>query len=383
MTGIVLSGIGDAGIGRQTARTALELQAEACAAAADDAGVEFGSIDAVFSTKTSDLGPGDRPAMEIAEYLGIRPAYQDTTLAGGSSPVLQIMHAVTAIQSGLCTRALVSYGSIQASARQRKMSGHRRAGDVTRQLEQMASLPAPLGIAALAARRHMTEFGTTAEQIASVAVANRRWAAMNPQALKREPLSIDDVLASPMIVDPLTRDMICLITDGAGAVIVEKQSGSNPNHVAIQGFGEAHSHFSVFGSLPLTTTVAVDSSQRAFAMAGVTPADIDLVEIYDAFAILPLVLLGDLGFADRRDVGAFIASGETAPGGSLPMNTQGGGLSHCHPGVYGIFLVIEAVRQLRGGLGERQVPGAELALCQGSGGGAFGGSQATLILSRS
>lgn len=381
MMDVVISGVGEAGIGRSTDRTALQLQAEAASIAAADAGIELASIDAVFSSKTSDLGPGDRPAMEVAEYLGIRPSYMDSTLAGGAAPVLQVMHAVAAIRAGFCTRALITYGSTQASSRQRRLGGHRREGDVTRQFEQAASLPAPIGIAALAARRHMSEFGTTSEQLASVAVSQRRWAQLNPEALRRAPLTVADVLASPMIADPLHRDDICMVSDGAGAVIVQR-GDSKSGQALIKGFGEAHSHFSVLASLPLTSTVAVDSSRRAFEMAGVTHEDIDLLQIYDAFTILPLVLLGDLGFAERGSVGELVASGAMAPGGRLPMNTQGGGLSHCHPGVYGIFLVIEAVRQLRRQAGDRQVD-STLALVQASGGGAFGGSQATLILGRS
>jgi len=381
MNDFVISGIGDAGIGYHTEFSALELIAQSTLHACADAGIPVDAIDGVCVSKTVGLAPGDRPALEVAEYLGLRPSFIDTTLAGGAAPLIQIQRACLAIEAGMCSRVLVAFGSTQASSRQRSLAGHVRAGDDTRRLEQLAGLPAPIGIAALAAARFMSECGLTPEQLASVAVAQRRWAQHHPQALRRDPITIADVLGTPYVASPLHREELCMVSNGAGAVIVERAPGATAGRgVRILGYGEAHSHFSIFEALPLTSTVASTSSAAAFAQSGLSTDDVDVVQIYDAFAILPPVLLSDIGFCERGEVGEFIQAGETSPGGSLPMNTQGGGLSHCHPGVYGLFLVIEAVRQLRGEALGLQVSDAGVALCQGSGGGAFGGSQATVIL---
>lgn len=376
-----IAGVGEAGIGIHPDRTALQIQAEAAVRAIADAGLEPGDIDGVTATKGGDLLPGDRPALEIAEYLGLCPVFTDSTLAGGASPVIQIQHAVAAIAAGVCETVLITYASTQASRRQRHLGGHAAPEDhLVRQFDGPWGLPMPIGPAALAAARHMHRYGTRPEDLAAVAVSGRQWAMRNPGALRRDPLSVADVLASPYICEPLHRLDICLVTDGAGAVVVRRWDRVPPGRrVSVVGFGEAHSHGSILGAAELTETPAARSGRQAFRMAGCGPRDIDLLQLYDAFTILPIVLLENLGFCASGDGGPLVSSGATGPGGQLPMNTQGGGLSHCHPGIYGIFLVIEAVRQLRGEAGDRQVR-AEQALCQASGGGAFGGSQATLIL---
>ncbi len=237
----------------------------------------------------------------------------------------------------------------------------------------------------MAAMRHMHEFGTTSEQLAEVAVAARAWAGLNPGATHRQPLSVSDVLASPMISDPLHLLDSCLVTDGGGAIVMTtaehaRALGVQPIHV--RGFGEAHTHWSIANMPDLAWHTAAERSGRdALRMAGVGLNAIDLVEIYDSFTITVLMTLEALGFCGRGESGRFVAESRIAPGGSFPMNTNGGGLSYAHPGMYGIFLLIEAVRQLRHECGERQVAGASTALVHGTGGTLS--SSATCILSRS
>jgi acetyl-CoA acetyltransferase len=214
-----------------------------------------------------------------------------------------------------------------------------------------------------------------------VAVSARRWAQLNPVAFKREPLTVEDVLSSRMVSDPLTALDCCLVTDGGGAVVMtgaERASGLVEKPVHLLGGGEASWHSSISAMPDLTTTAATESGRRAYESSGYGPTDMDVVELYDAFTINPILFLEDLGFCPKGEGGRFIADGRIAPGGELPVNTNGGGLSYCHPGMYGIFLLIEAVRQLRGESGERQVPDASLALVNGNGG--VLASQVTAVL---
>jgi acetyl-CoA acetyltransferase len=227
----------------------------------------------------------------------------------------------------------------------------------------------------------MHAFGTTREQMAEVAVAARRWAQRNPQAFSRGPLSIDDVLSAKMVSDPLSVRDCCLVTDGAGAYVVtraERAKDLAKPPVFVLGAGAAHWHRQIACMPDLTVTAATESGARAFEMAGLSPADVDVLELYDAFTINVILFLEDLGFCKKGEGGAFVSGGRIAPGGSLPVNTNGGGLSCVHPGMYGIFGLIEGASQLRGATGERQVAGAEIALIHGNGG--VLSSQATAIL---
>jgi acetyl-CoA acetyltransferase len=227
----------------------------------------------------------------------------------------------------------------------------------------------------------MHEYGTTREHLAHVAVSARRWAAMNPQAFARDPLTVADVLASPMVSSPLSKLDCCLVTDGAAALVMTRADRARALRrppVYLLGAASAHWHKQVSAMPDLCSTAAVDTGLRARQMARVDVADIDVVQLYDAFTINTVMLLEDLGFCAKGEGGPFVASGAIAPGGSLPVNTNGGGLSFCHPGMYGLFTLVEGVRQLRGEAGERQAPGAQLCLCQGSG-GVFS-SQVTNIL---
>jgi acetyl-CoA acetyltransferase len=260
-------------------------------------------------------------------------------------------------------------GSTQRSRRERRI--FETPADLGYQYEAPYGLPVPVGAYALAASRHMAQYGTTSEQMAELAVSTRAWAQMNPVAYKREPLTVEEVFASDMIATPLRRHDCCLVTDGGGCVVVVSPDIAKTLPKApvwLLGQGEAQSHAQISEMPDLTVTPAAESGKRAFAMAGVTHSDLDVVEIYDSFTITVLLTLESLGFCKPGESGPFVSGGRTAPGGEFPLNTMGGGLSYCHPGQYGIFLLIEAVRQLRGECGDRQVADASLALASGTGG---------------
>jgi acetyl-CoA acetyltransferase len=227
----------------------------------------------------------------------------------------------------------------------------------------------------------MHEFGTTREQLAAVAVAARQWALMNPVAWEKKPLTIPEVLSARMISYPFTVRDICLVTDGGGAVIMtsaERARSLKKPPAYVLGCGQAITHANISSMPDLRVTGALASGRQAYAMAKLGPAEIDVLELYDAFTINPILFLEDLGFCKKGEGGAFVAGGRIAPGGALPVNTNGGGLSYCHPGMYGLLLLIEAARQLRGECGERQVADCEVALAHGNGG--VLSSQATVIL---
>lgn len=291
-------------------------------------------------------------------------------------------HAMAGIQAGLFEVALITYGSTQRSDRSRNRGGY--TFKLTEQYEPQFGLPTPVGAYALAATRHMYEYGTTSEQLAEVAVATRKWAAMNEKAMMREPITIEDVLNSRWVAEPLHLLDCCLVTDGGGAVVVttaERARNARKTPVWVLGHGEAHTHNTIANMPDLAThQAAVASGRDAFAMAGITPAEIDVTEIYDSFTITVIMTLEALGFCGRGEGGAFVSGQRTAPGGPFPLNTNGGGLSYCHPGMYGIFLLIEATRQLRGECGPRQVEDARIALAHGTGGVLSSG--ATVILGK-
>ncbi|HEY7201774.1 MAG TPA: acetyl-CoA acetyltransferase [Candidatus Dormibacteraeota bacterium] len=371
-----IAGVAESDLGEVAPKTAMQLQAEAAREALTEAGLTLGDVDGLFSAG----GDGFAPSMAIGEYLGIRPRCTDSTNIGGSSFVLHAGHAYQAIQTGACDVALITYGSTQRSQASRTLG---RAGGMrgSAQFEGVWGLPLPVGAYALAASRHMHEYGTTSEQLAELAVATRRWATLNPKAFMRDPITVDDVLASRWIAEPLHLLDCCLVTDGGGAVVIvsaERARDLPKPPVWILGHGESHTHLGISSMPDLTTTPAEHSGRAAFAMAGLTPADVDVTELYDSFTITVLLTLEALGFCGRGESGAFVSGQRTAPGGEFPLNTNGGGLSYCHPGMYGIFTLIEATRQLRGECGERQVPGARVALANGTGG--VLSSAATVVL---
>ncbi|HEX2575630.1 MAG TPA: acetyl-CoA acetyltransferase [Aquihabitans sp.] len=348
------------------------LEVQVIREALDDAGLCIADVDGVFS----NLSNGWAPSLELAEYLGISPRWTDSTQTGGSSFEIHVEHAAAAIALGLCEVAVIVYAATPYSSFKKGGPGfgsRQAAPGATPQAEW--ELPygnrMPMGAYALAASRHMHDFGTTSEQLAQIAVDTRTWATRNPRARLQDPITVDDVLASPIQAAPLHKLDCCLVTDGAGAVVLTSAERARDLHrppALVLGTGTCHTHAMISQMPDLTTTGAAVSGPLAFEAAGLAPADVDVVQLYDSFTITVLLLLEDLGFCPKGEGGPFVADGVLAPGGALPANTTGGGLAYTHPGMFGMFLLVEAVRQLRGECGDRQVPGAEVALAHGSGG---------------
>jgi acetyl-CoA acetyltransferase len=332
--------------------------------ALDDAGLTLDDVDGVCHTFSS---------MGLAEYLGIHPVFTDSTNTGGSSFEIHAEHAAAAINAGLCEVVVSVYASTPRSDRKRGVPWTRPqmpGPNPMLEWELPYGLRLPMGPYAMAATRHMADFGTTSEQLAQIAVSTREWAALNPRARYRDPITIDDVLASPMQTSPLHLLDCCLVTDGAGAFVMtsaERARDLRRPPVHVLGAGTCHDHSMISEMPDLTTTPGAVSGANAFGMAGIGPDDVDVLMGYDSFTITALLHLEDLGFCKKGEGGPFVMDGKTGPGGSLPMNTNGGGLSYTHPGMYGMFLIVEAVRQLRGEAGPRQVPDAEIAVAHGSG----------------
>jgi acetyl-CoA acetyltransferase len=311
------------------------------------------------------------PGLSLAEHLGIHPRFTDSTMVGGSSFVGHLIPAALALQAGLCDVVLVAYGSNQRTGVGRAEAGKYKAALDPQPFEHPYKPFNPPSSYALAAARHMHQYGTTRAQLAEVAVAARKWAQLNPEAFSRDPLTVDEVLGSRMISDPLTVRDCCLVTDGGGAFVLvradrAKDVAKQPAYLL--GAGSAHWHRQISSMPDLTVTAATESGMRAYAMAGLKPSDVDVIELYDAFTINTILFLEDLGFCRKGEGGAFVSGGRIAPGGDLPVNTNGGGLSCVHPGMYGIFTIIESVRQLRGECGDRQIKDARIALAHGNGG---------------
>lgn len=365
-------GVGHAGFGEAHGFSAYDIMGQSALAALADAGLKLSDVDGLFCTMMED----SMPVLMAAEYLGITPRYIDGTMTGGSSFVNYLTSATMALEAGLCDVALICYGSNQRTA-----SGKLVTASKLPPYEGLYSPRYPISGYALAAARHMYEYGTTRENLADVAVAARAWASHNPDAFMRDPLTREDVLASRMVGDPLTKLDCCLVTDGGGAVVLVRadQAKDFPNApVYVLGSAAESSHRQISQMKDYTTTAARESGKRAFAMAGVTPADIDVVELYDAFTINTILFLEDLGFCQKGEGGAFVSDGRIAPGGALAVNTNGGGLSCVHPGMYGIFTIIEAARQIRGDAPGLQLNDVELAVAHGNGG--VLSSQVTAIL---
>ncbi len=350
----------------------IDLMAQGIVRALDDCGLALKEVDGLFCATTQSRTSG----LNLSEYLGISPSYIDTTILGGSSFMFQVGHALAAIQLGLCQVAVIAYGSTQRSVGRRQAS--------VREINPYETPYRPFlpsTAYALAASRHMHQFGTTREQLAAVAVAARQWALLNPAAWEKTPLTVPEVLGARMVSYPFTVRDICLVTDGGGAIVLtapERAKGLKKPPVYVLGCGSAITHANISSMPDLTVTGALQSGREAYAMAGLGASDIDVVELYDAFTINTILFLEDLGFCPKGEGGRFVEGGHIAPGSGLPVNTNGGGLSYCHPGMYGLFLLIEAVRQLRGEAGARQVPDAETAIAHGNGG--VLSSQSTVIL---
>ena len=376
-----IAGVAESPLGRVADQTELSMMALAAREALAEAGMSIKDVDGLFVRYRTNEAYVEQ-TVELGEYLGIQPRFADSTDIGGCSFEAHVHHAMIAIAAGRCEVALIAYASRQRSRRARSMLAAPDDYTLTGQFETPYGILSPIGQYALIAARHMHQYGTKPEHFAAVAVAARDWARMNPKAFVRDPLTIDQVLASEMISDPLRRLDCCLLTDGGAAVVVTTRARARDaatRAIRILGAGESHTHWHVAEMKDLTVGAGAMSGRDAFGMAGIGPRDVDFLQPYDNFTSAVIMHLEDLGCCGRGEGGPFVEGGRLAPGGALPTMTSGGGLSYCHPGMLGLLLIVEAVRQLRGEAGERQVPGARIGVVHGIGGVSFSAA-ATAVL---
>jgi acetyl-CoA acetyltransferase len=377
---IAIVGIGESEIGRVPHMTGLGLNAQAAKRALDDAGLKVSDIDGVL-TAYSFTEPYFMLGSVICEYLGIKPRFNASLICGGASPAVMLKHAAEAIASGQAETILVCAGENRATgvSRDAAVAALMAVGHPYFEQPYGTSIP---GFYAMIAQRHMHMYGTTREQMAAVAVNTREHALLHPNAHMKTALTLEQVLTAKPIADPLGMLDCCLISDAGGAFIVtsaERAKDLKSKPVYLQGIGEFHTHEHLMCAPSLTEFGATESGRIAYEMAGLGPKDIDVAELYDCFTIVPIIELEELGLCKRGEGGTFFAEGHARIGSKLPVNTHGGMLSHAHAGAAGgLFGIIEAVRQLRGGLGARQVEGAEVALVHNEGG--ILSSHCTLIL---
>ncbi len=363
--------------GRVDDKSAFDLHYQASARALADAGLTHRDVDGFFSTGMGTLAP-----VEVAEYLGLRPTYLDSTGVGGGTWEVMVEHAAAAIRAGLATTILIVYGSTARADLKKKL----RTANLAFSSRGPSQFESPWGhtlIAkyAMTARRHMHEFGTTIEQLANIAVDTRYNASLNPEAYYTEPITVEDVLTERMVADPFTKLHCCIRSDGGGAVVVTSADRARDTAKApvwVLGTGEAGNITTMSEWEDFTVSPAAASGRLAFERAGLTPADIDVCQFYDAFTSMVLLTFEALGFCGRGEAGPYLEGGTMRVGGAMPTNTDGGGLSSCHPGMRGIFLLVEAVKQLRGECGPRQVEGARTACVNGTGG--WFSSASTILL---
>ena len=363
----------------------LSIQKDCAIEALDKAGLNFKDIDGLAVAGLWGMpGPGVMQPNVLTEYLGISyPKWLDGTNTGGSAFIFHLQHAFQAIKNNVCNNVLILYGSTQKSNKERNFLD--RPAIFSSQFDMIAGLPSPVGAYALAAQRHMHKFGSNKETLAEIAVAARNWAKLNPNAYKKDNLTIDDVINSQPICSPLNKLDCCLVTDGGGAIVLshtERKSDFKNDPIFIKGFGETSSHSSINYMEDMSRLdVAIKSSKDAYNMSKMSPKDIDFAMIYDSFTITVLMSLEALGFCEIGEGKDFVKNGNLGPNGSFPINTNGGGLSYCHPGMYSIFTLIEACRQLWGQCGDRQLKkNLTNVLCHGTGG--VLSSAATTILSK-
>nr|WP_033321963.1 acetyl-CoA acetyltransferase [Streptomyces yerevanensis] len=381
---VAVVGVALSDCGRVDDATPYALHAQAARRAVADAGLDRSLVDGFASAGLGTLAP-----VEVAEYLGLRPTWVDSTSVGGSTWEVMAAHAADAIAAGHANAVLLVYGS---TARADIKAG-RRTGNLSFGARGPLQFEVPYGhtlIAkyAMAARRHMHQYGTTLEQLASVAVQARANAALNDEAMFRDPITVEDVLSGPMIADPFTKLHCCIRSDGGAAVLLAAEEyvrDCRTPPVWILGAGEHVSHTTMSEWPDFTVSPAAVSGKLAFERAGVRPEEVDVAQLYDAFTYMTLVTLEDLGFCEKGEGGAFVEKGRLLVGGDLPVNTDGGGLSAQHPGMRGLFLLVEAVRQLRGEAGARQVwrrDGELPRLAVASGTGGWFCSSGTVVLGR-
>jgi acetyl-CoA acetyltransferase len=363
-------GIAESDIGRLPHMTGLGLNAQAARRAIADAGMQPGDIDGLL-TAYSFTEPYFMLGSVLAEYLGLRPSYCASVVVGGASPTVMLQHAAHAVASGLAKAVLVCAGENRATG----MSRDDAVSALTAVGHPYFEAPYGVGIPslyAMVANAYMKKYGTTREQMAAVAVNTRAHAGLHPNAHMKDPLTLQDVLTSKPISDPLCLYDCCLISDAGGACIVtspERAKDLQKKPIFLAGIGQSHTHEHLIAAPSLTEFGAQESGKTAYAMAGLGPSDMDVAMLYDCFTIVPIIEIEELGLVERGGGGAFFAEGKAAIGGDLPVNTHGGMLSHAHAGaVGGLMGIIEAVRQLRGEAGPRQVTNAEVAIVHGEGG---------------
>lgn len=377
---VAIVGVGESDIGKVPNMTGLGLNAQAAKRALDDAGLKVSDIDGVL-TAYSFTEPYFMLGSVLCEYLGLKPRYNASVVVGGGSPAVMLKHATEAILAGSADTILVCAGENRATGQSRDsaVSALLAVGHPYFEQPYGGSIP---GFYAMIAQRHMHVYGTTRQHLAHIAVNTRRHALLHPNAHMKTPITLQDVLSAKPIADPLGMLDCCLISDAGGAFIVtsaERAKDLKSKPAYLLGIGEHHTHEHIMCAPSLTEFGAKESGKRAYEMAGVKPSDIDVAQLYDCFSIVPLIELEELGFCEPGEGGAFFADGRASIGGKLPINTHGGMLSHAHAGAAGgLFGIVEGVRQLRGGLGPRQVEGAELALVHNEGG--ILSSHCTLIL---
>ncbi|HUG29485.1 MAG TPA: acetyl-CoA acetyltransferase [Candidatus Limnocylindria bacterium] len=373
-----IAGVAETQLGEVDDQTELSMCALAAREALDEAGMTLADVDGLFVNYMGEEG-----TVQVGEYLGIQPRFMDSSDLGGAAFEAFVHHAFLAIEAGRCEVALIAYASRQRTRRARSLASASTGMSLQDQFSSPYGLPMPVGAYALIAARHMAQFGTTSEQLAEIAVAARLWAERNPKAWNRDPLTIEDVLASRPICDPLRRLDCCLVTDGGGAVVVttaDRARDARTRAVRVLGAGESQTHWTIAQMPDLTVSAGAVSAREAFGMAGITPADVDVLEPYDSFTITVLQSLEDLGFCAKGEGGTFVADGRLRPGGALPTMTSGGGLSYCHPGALGVLLLVELVRQLRGEAADRQVQDARIGVAHGVGG--IFSTASTVVLAR-
>lgn len=367
MSGVAVVGAAECDLG-VTGRSVLGLQAQAVTRALDDAGLSLADVDGLATSGVSRFS-----VTQVADYLGLRPTWSDSTFAGGSAYEMYVARAAQAIESGQCQTVVVSFASNQRSARSRSLAGTIETHVPEAQFEAPYGPLYPISYYAMAAARYLSRYPGGRAAMSEVAVAAREWARLNPRAYRYDagPLTDAEIRAGDVVSTPLHTGDCCLVTDGGGAVVLTSRERARDlarPPVAVLGYGECTTNTSMTAVEDLTVTGAVESGRRAFAMAGLTPADVDVTQLYDSFTITVLLSLEALGFCGPGEAPDFVADDRIRPQGAFPLDTSGGGLSYCHPGQYGVLLLVEAVRQLRGECGARQVPGATVALAHGTGG---------------
>ena len=379
---VAIVGAADTDVGIVPDLSATQLCIDAARRALADAGIGKDQVDGLV-TCNSMAEPHMYHAEAMAEYLQIFPRYCISVGAGGGTTFSILHHAASAIVTGMCDTVLITMADSLRSGLSREQAMLMQSSTGHGQFEQPYGPTVP-AYYALIAQAHMARYGTTPEQFARIAVACRKHAALNPTAQMREPITVEDVVNSRLIADPLHLLDCSLVSDGGSAVILtsaERAADFPHAPVYMLGVGEGHGHEHISQARSLTTSAALESGQRAYAMAGLAPKDMDFAQLYDCFTPTVLLELEDLGFCDKGEGGAFVESGAIELGGSLPVNTHGGLLSHCHPGNPGsMFALTETVTQLRGQAGARQVQGAEVAMVHAQGG--IMSSHTSLILGR-